>query len=315
MAQAFAALVSASSSARGALFAFFAFAGFATVDAVVKQLSATFSIYQVGFLVCAVSSVLVLGQAAWDGSLRHLMPRRPGLVVLRAALASATGVCAWNAFSRLPLADAYGLIFTMPLLVTALSVPLLGERVGWRRWTAVLVGFAGVLVMVGPGSATLQIGHLFALGAATLAALALIVLRWIGPGERAGTQLMAVMIGSLAVTAPGAISEWQPPDLHLWRSVAIAGVLVAAAQLSMIHAMRNAPAVLVAPFQYTQLIWALLYGALLFGDMPNAQTLLGAAIVATSGLYVVRRERVRKVGPIAVPARQDHGNIPRVAQR
>jgi drug/metabolite transporter (DMT)-like permease len=160
----------------------------------VKLSSARFSVFQIGLTMALAALVPVLLLTRGQGGLAALLPRRRGLVALRALLTSACALLAWAAFGMLPLADAYAILFACPILITALSVPLLGESVGWRRWAASGVGFAGVLVMIRPDFATLGLGHLLGVLAAVTGALGFIVLRRIGPSEKSAAVLFAVFV-------------------------------------------------------------------------------------------------------------------------
>jgi drug/metabolite transporter (DMT)-like permease len=272
------------------------FAVFSAIDAMVKWMTLRYPVVQVTFYTSVFALVPVAAVIAATGGLAGLKPRRPGLVVLRAVLLALDTVLIYYAFNRLPLADAYAMVFTTPLLVTALSVPLLGEKVGWRRWSAVAVGFAGVLIILRPGFAGLDPGHFAALGSALLFALALIVLRRVGSEESSGALLLALMLALIAVTGPAlpfVHRPLAPADLGIF---AAAGMVIGVSHLLLILALRTAPAASVAPFQYTQIIWAVIYGLAIFGDRPDAFTLAGSLVVIASGLYVFFRETVRRRG-------------------
>jgi drug/metabolite transporter (DMT)-like permease len=197
---------------------------------------------------------------------------------------------AFYAYSRLPLADAYAIIFATPLLITALSVPILGEAVGWRRWSAVVVGFVGVLIMLRPGVAPVGAGSFAALGAACASACAILLVRKLSVTETTtsiafySSLIVLVVMGALfghSFVVPGML------DLAL---MAGSGLLGGSALLLLIAAYRRSPAALVAPFQYSQMLWAIVLGALFWGDLPEVAMLLGASIVAASGLFILHRE-------------------------
>lgn len=278
-------------ASRAIAWALAGFACFSTLDAIVKWLSAGMGVQEIGFFM-ALFAAAPIGVALWrEGGLGALRTAVPGLVLLRGVFVTGASLCAWNAFARLPLADAYALIFTVPLWVTVLSVPVLGERIRWRRTTAVAVGFLGILVMLRPGEAALETGHLFAAGAALFAAAAMLSARVIGRRAGGGLQLTVLTLLLLVVTAPAVVA--QPPhlDATTWVLLALAGTLAGVAQLAMLTALRHGSAALVSPFQYSQLLWATLYGALLFDHLPEPATLAGAGLVIGSGLYIMHRER------------------------
>ncbi len=279
------------SGAGGIPWALAAFGAFATVDSIVKLLSVTVPVMQVAFMLTVASLLPILFVVRREGGFAGFWPSVPGLVAVRTAFGTLSALLAYNAFARLPLADVYALIFTTPLWVTVLSVPVLGETVGWRRTTAVVVGFVGVIVMVRPGEASLEVGHVLAAGCALAAACAFLATRKIGARARGGTQLLAVSIAMLAVTAPSVAAAPPALDATTLALLGFGGVLLGCAQFCVWQALQRSQASLVVPFQYSQLVWAAIYGALLFGEWPASSTLLGATIVMASGLYVMHRER------------------------
>jgi drug/metabolite transporter (DMT)-like permease len=290
-------------------FALLSYACFSTADAMVKLSSARFSVFQIGLTMALAALVPVLLLTRGQGGLAALLPRRRGLVALRALLTSACALLAWAAFGMLPLADAYAILFACPILITALSVPLLGESVGWRRWAASGVGFAGVLVMIRPDFATLGLGHLLGVLAAVAGALGFIVLRRIGPSEKSAAVLFAVFVALALAAAPLALRDWVAPTSGELLTLVLAGLLQGGGQAGLVLATREAPAAVVAPFQYSQMLWAVLFGLLLFGDWPQPVLFVGLALVVGSGLYTLWRETVRRrpvtltVGRGEVPAR------------
>lgn len=200
---------------------------------------------------------------------------------------------AWMYFTGLiylPLAEATALVFSAPIFITALSVPLLGERVGWKRWSAVLLGFVGVLVIVQPGGATFQMASILPVGTALCYAIFMISARWIERGERLWTMMLFAMFFPMIYAAPMALVYWQPiqpADFGLFLAIAAFGSL----GLALIgQAFRLAPAAVVAPFDYTALIWATGLGWLIWSDIPGITTIAGAAIIVLSGVVILLRE-------------------------
>lgn len=265
---------------------------FTTSDAIVKSMSARYSVFQliamqVGF--ACIPLLVILGR---DGTFSRLRVRHPFLVSLRGLLAGLNAAVGFHAFSLLPLAEVYSIAFCAPLIVTLASIPLLGEQVGLRRLAAVLVGFAGILVMVRPGFVALSLGHLAALANAFMGASVVLIMRRIAREEERGVMVSAVMIGLLAVSVPplfwvGRVPLWQ--DVAL---MALSGLIMGTAQFVVLEALRRAPAASVAPMQYTMLVWALIYGVAIFGDPIRPNIVLGAAIVIASSLYIMHRERL-----------------------
>lgn len=279
---------------RGIAFALGAFTIFSCADAGVKWLSATHSIFQIIFMSTVFALVPVAGLIMGEGGLGALRPRHPWLVALRALLLAIDMVFVFYAFTKLPLADAYTMLFTAPMLVTALSVPLLGERVGWRRWSAVAVGFGGVLVVLRPGFAELNLGHIAALASSSFFALSLIVARRIGNSETGSTLLISLMAALLIVSGPALPAVYVSSTLSDLAMLAGLGLLMGLGHLGLIQALRLAPSNVVAPFHYSQIVWAVIFGLLLFGDRPSAWVIAGSTIIIASGLYILWRETVRR---------------------
>jgi drug/metabolite transporter (DMT)-like permease len=284
---------------RGILVALVAFAMFTVTDVVIKLLIGSYHTFQVAFFQALFSLLTMLVYTAWRGGLPRLRTRRLHLHLLRGVASIITVNSGYVAFAHLPIADAYAILFTTPLLVTALAVPLLGETVGWRRSCAVAVGFAGVLVMLRPGVAALGIGSAAALVAALGNAIIVILLRRMQGTET--TESFGVY-GNLCTTLgmlPTVFFVFAPPTLVDLGLSMVGGMLGSTAFILMIHAYRAAPASIIVPFQYSQMPYGLLLGFLLFGDRPAATMLIGAAIVAGSGLYILHRETRRRAHLVA----------------
>jgi drug/metabolite transporter (DMT)-like permease len=267
-----------------------AFALFTVMDTTIKWLSAGYPVHELLFTNALFGLVPVAVTTLRRGGLARLRTRRLHLHVLRGMLGMGGGGCAFFAYSRLPLADAYAMIFATPLLITALSVPILGERVGWRRWSAIAVGFAGVLIMLRPGVAPIGPGSLAALGAACFSAVAILLVRKLSATESTASialysNLTVILVMAMLLPAGGIF-----PGFGDFLLMAAAGLIGGTALLVLIAAYRRAPAALVAPFQYSQMLWAVLLGFLIWRDVPDPGKLVGALIVAASSLFVVYRE-------------------------
>ncbi|GKT34129.1 dTDP-4-dehydrorhamnose 3,5-epimerase-related like protein, partial [Aduncisulcus paluster] len=210
-----------------------------------------------------------------------------------------TGLCAFYAFSTLPLAQVYPLLFAMPLLVTVFSIPILGEKVGIHRWAAVILGLIGVVIVVRPGQAELAPGHFAAMTAAVTGALASVIVRKIGSEERSVVLLLSPLLGNVIVMAILLPFVWQPlqiGDLGLLAVIAIFGLT---ASFLQILAYRAGEAAIVAPMQYSQILWAVFYGWIIFHESVDIPTLVGAGVVILSGIYIVIREtRVSENQPV-----------------
>ena len=267
---------------------------FATHDVIIKTLGAHYPSLQVLFFSSLLSFPLVsliLLQERTPGTLR---PQSPGWVAVRTACAMTSGVCGFFAFSVLPLAQVYAILFASPLLITLLSIPILGERVGIHRWIAVALCLCGVLIVLRPGGGqNFEFGHLAALLAAFCSATAAVVTRKIGRGERPLVLLMWPMLGNLMLTGAGLTLAYTPMQLpHLAMAGMIAVLGLTGGFLSIL-AYRAGEAAIVAPMQYSQIIWATVYGWFIFHEAPDAPTMIGASVIICSGLYIVWRERSR----------------------
>ncbi|WGT52019.1 DMT family transporter [Thioclava nitratireducens] len=278
------------SNARGAALGLTSMAIYATHDVIIKHLGQTYSPVQIVFFAALLSfpllSVILLNDKR-EGSLR---PVHPGWVVGRVVTTVVTGLCAFYAFSTLPLAQVYPLLFAMPLLVTVFSIPILGERVGIHRWAAVILGLVGVVIVVRPGQAELAPGHFAAMTAAVTGALASVIVRKIGSEERSVVLLLSPLLGNVIVMAILLPFVWQPlqiTDLGLMAVIAMFGLT---ASFLQILAYRAGEAAIVAPMQYSQILWAVFYGWIIFHESVDIPTLVGAGVVILSGIYIVIRE-------------------------
>ncbi len=225
-----------------------------------------------------------------------LITRRRGLQVLRSVLVLLATLCMYSALRYMPLADVVAITFLGPLLVTGLSVLVLGERVGPRRWSAVAIGFVGVLVIIRPGLGIAHWAAVLPLLMATFYATYQIVTRMIrGAADPLNSLFYLALVGVVA-TSIVAPFDWVWPDWRAWLMLIGTGFFGGLGHFAMIRVYESSPAATIAPFAYTELLWALGLGAIVFGDFPDTWTLVGAAIVAGSGLYVLRRERVRGAG-------------------
>jgi drug/metabolite transporter (DMT)-like permease len=292
------------SPTRAILLAVSAFALFTAMDCAVKTLGGRYHLFQVVWLQTAVALAIMLLLARRRGGVARLRTRRPWLHLLRGLLAVLSVNAVFYAYATMPLAEVYAVLFTVPLLVTALSWPLLGEPVGWRRWSAVAVGFLGVLLMARPSpDGLLDTAVLVPLGGALASALGFCLVRLMQGTETTESLCVYGNLVMIAVMTPLLPFVFEPPPPADFLLSVLGGLLGAAALILLVEAYRAAPAAVVAPFQYTQMPYAVLAGILLFDDRPQPRVLLGAAIVAASGLYILRRETLRqRRPPLQAPA-------------
>lgn len=283
------------SNTKGALLGLTGFAVFATHDVIVKYLGAGYSPFQIVFFSVMFGFPLISLMLVRDTSAETMRPHHPWWTALRTVSILVSSICIFYAFSVLPLAQTYSILFTIPLIITLLSIPLLGERVGIHRGGAVLIGLAGVLLAVRPGASGFSLGHLAAFAGAFASALSSIVVRKIGRNERSLVLLLFPMLGSFLVMGSLMPFTYKPMPFHDLAAAAVLSLLSFIALNCMIGAYRAAEAVVVAPMQYSQFLWAVVYGALIFDEKPDLQTIAGAVIVIASGIYIVLRENLRNI--------------------
>lgn len=281
---------------KGVLLGFAAFAAYAISDAFVKSLRGSLPAYEAVFFGAVLGlSALPFIRKRDDRWHEVLVAQRQGLWLVR-ALASAVGsTAAVIAFTALPMAEAFALIFLLPIFVTILSVLVLGEHVGWRRWSAVVAGFIGVLVVLRPGFRVLGLGHLAAIVCGLSGAISMIALRLSGPHEKHITLYGAGVVGSILLTGALMLPAFAWPSLHQWLLLLGYGLLAALASVLLMLATQKAPANHVAPTQYSQMLWAVLLGYVLFHDRLDWPMAIGIAIILGAGLFTfVREEQVTR---------------------
>ncbi|HEY9079302.1 DMT family transporter [Magnetovibrio sp.] len=261
------------------------------MDAVVKVLLDTgFSVLQI----LAVRSWFVVpAMAVWawrvlpPGALRT---KRPALHFARAGLGFFAPFFFFSSLSTLPLADATVIFFGATFLMTALSVPLLKEHVGPHRWMAVVVGFFGVVVAANPGGDFFQSGAVFALLSSLSYSLFMLITRWMGPGEGAYKQVLYFQAYVGVASSAFITTDFKPMAFDDLGLVVVISVIAVLGQLSLTRAFSIAPVGVVAPFEYSAMVWASLMGYWLWGHIPGQPTIVGAAIIVVSGLYLLHRE-------------------------
>lgn len=275
---------------RGLGFAFAAFGLFATHDAVIKLLGMQFAVFQIIFFAMLFAFVPMSVMMLADRQVDNFRPHHPWLILIRSTTTVIAMSTAFYAFTVLPLAEVYALLFATPLLITAMSAWLLGEPVRGQRWAAVIVGLIGVLIVLRPGVTVITFGHICALIAAFCSALGSIIMRKIGGEERTAVMILYPMLSSIlamGLILPFVYVPMQIMDLGLSASV---GVMSVFAQMMIIAAYRAAPAAVVAPTQYSQILWATAFGALFFDELPDMWVGVGAAVIIASGVFIVWRE-------------------------
>jgi len=268
-------------------------AGFAVMDAIIKWLTADYSVPQVVALRSWFGLPLLCIFALHQGGLKTLKTRRPMVHVGRYLLVLALSFSFFWALSQMKLVDAIAITFAAPIFITALSVPLLKEPVGLHRWFAIGIGFCGVLIMLRPGMGVFQWAALVVLGSAVVYALLMITTRAFKSTESTAALMLYPQLGMSLTGIAFAPYFWvtpSPGDLGLF---ALAGLFGSVGVMCLTHAFRLGPAAVISPFEYSALIWATLLGFLLWDELPDKYTLVGAGIVILSGLYIVYRETIK----------------------
>jgi len=261
-------------------------------DAISKWLLQDYSIYQILLLRTVFSLLPILVVVRREGGYGRLRGARVWVCLGRGCLAVACFVLFLAALPLMPLADIFAIVMSAPLLISALSVLILKEPVRLRRWVAVLIGFSAVLVMVRPGGNISATGALLVVGSVITYSFAMILTRRLGSTESAGAMTFYSALIFLAVGLIAAPFTWiQPTPIGLLL-MAATGLLAGSAQYCLTEAFRIAPPSVVAPFEYMSLLWAMLLGFLVWGDVPTMLVLVGAAVVIVSGIYVFHDEKV-----------------------
>ena len=286
------------SALRGAILSVLAFSLYSLNDITVKFLGETYNPVQILFFSGMAGFPLVVLQMMVDPTPGSMRPVQWSYTLARMAIVIVNGLTVSYAFTVLPLSQAYAIFFMMPLFICVLAVPLLGEPIDLPRGLAVVAGLAGVLIVLRPGLLVLNWAHLSALSGAALGALYYIILRKTGGQERMAVIMLYPMLAQTSAVALLLPFVYQPmPVLHvgLLGLMAVEGFI---GSLFIVWAYRAAPAVVVAPMQYVQIIVATLFGTLYFGEKMDALTALGIAIIIAAGLFIMTRTNP----PVPAPA-------------
>ncbi|MGQ9371395.1 DMT family transporter [Azospirillum sp. A39] len=271
---------------------------FSILNVLVKTLADTYPVTEVSFFRNAFALIPVGIAVALQGGWRTLRTEHPWGHVWRSAIGLTAMLLIFWSFALLPLADAIALNFTTPLFLTALSVPLLGEKVGVHRWSAVGVGFVGVLIILKPSGAMLELGAVVAIAAALGQSLAMIAIRQLSRTEPPNTIVFYFTVLTTLFSAAMLPFGWVTPDWGDLGLLVLCGLVGGCSQLFLTRAYSLAQAATIAPFNYTSLLWAALFGWLFWGELPSPSAAIGAAIVALSGLYILERETRRKTSVV-----------------
>lgn len=279
---------------RGIALMALAFALFSVADMLAKFLTGTFHPMQI---VWTRQLALLLGVVvALTAQGRMLLAtRHPVLQVTRGGLAVLSATCFIFAVRYVPLADAVAVTFIAPFVVTALSAQFLGERIGWRRWLAVVVGFVGAMIVIRPGMGVMHPAVLLVVVAATAFALRQVLSRRLAASDRTSTTVAYTAIVSVLLLSLPLGFFWETPETgRQWALLAGMALAAGLGELSIIRALEIGQAAVLAPVHYSMMIWATCWGWLIFGDLPDRWTVIGTAIIMSTGLYILRREARRE---------------------
>ena len=274
---------------------------FALNDAMGKWLVASFSVGQV-VLIRSIGAFIILGpMIARQGTAKLFRMERLDLQILRVVVTTLDTALFYAAVVYMPLADVMSFYMAGPIYVAALSHFLLGEKVGWRRWAAILIGFCGVIIMLRPSSAALSLSSIFALVGSLSFALAIILSRQLR-GTSDTTLVTWQTLGSLVVGGALTLGSWQTPSALDFGAMLLLGIVSCGAHLMITRALKLAPASTLAPLHYTLLLWAVVFGLVFFNDVPSTRILVGSAIIVLAGLFIFHRQKVvDEVPPENVP--------------
>jgi len=265
---------------------------FAIMDATMKHLGQSYSPLQVTSLRGWASLPFVLGAVAWSRDWRALKPVRWHFHIARGLLSIGMLWLFIYSMRTLSLSSAYAIVLCGPLLVTALSVPILKESVDAPRWIAIVIGLAGVLVMIRPTAAdVITIGAVAALAATVCYSFAVLMIRVAARTETTLGMSFSFVLVIAVVATTLAFPNWTPIETRDWIWIALLGLTGAIGQYCIVEAFRSAPAAVVAPFDYTALVWGALIDWIVWHSLPNARMLLGGSVVVATGLYLIYRER------------------------
>ncbi|KXF75357.1 transporter [Paramesorhizobium deserti] len=297
----------------GILLAFAAYAAFAFSDACVKFLDGGLSPYEIAFFGAVFGLAALPFMKRGDEHWRDIfITRNKPMWLLRTIMATSGVIGSVVAFTYLSMAEAFALIFLLPAFVTILSVLFLKEQVGWKRWSAVLIGFIGVMIVLRPGFRELSLGHLGALFAGFSGAVGIVILRVMGKHEKRITLYSSGLFGPIIICGLLTVSNYASPSAEQWLYLAGYGLLAALANILLMVAAQRAPASAIASPQYSQMIWAILFGYLVFHDTVDLPMLTGIVLIIISGFFTFVREEKRGVakplsvatsepGPVLVP--------------
>ena len=281
-----------SQNVKGGAIMLLAVGSFSAMDAGMKVLSTGYPPLQIAALRCLASLPLILVWIGLRGGFRQLLRVRFGLHALRAAMGIVMLASFVYGLRRLPLSEVYAIFFVAPLLITAFAALILGERIEWQRWVAVVVGLGGVLIVLRPtGAGVVTLAGLAVVICAVGYALSAILVRILGRTDTTESMVFWVMVLMGAGATLLALPQWRPIQPQHWIAIVTVGVSGCLGQWAITEAFRIAEASFIAPFEYSALAWGLTLDWVFWQTLPEARALIGAAVIIASGIYLIRRER------------------------
>lgn len=279
------------STLAGLAFALAGFAVYSSHDAVVKSLR-DYHVFQIVFFAMLFSYVPFSIARIIEAKPQSMSPENPGLLIFRAFLLVGALCSSFYAFSTLPLVEVYVLLFCTPLLISIFAVWFLAEQIAFYRWVAIFAGLVGVMIVLRPSIDTLELGHAAALVASICGAGSAVISRKIGATESMAAMIMFPILAMILVSGSSLYYVYEPMPLEDLAMMFLVGALGLLGQYLVLTGFRKAPAAYVAPMQYSQIVWAILFGYVFFGELIDIWVVIGSIVTIGSGLVIIWRERV-----------------------
>ena len=273
------------------MFMMLSVATYAIQDVIVKLLPPEITVIQICFFRAVFSFIPIGIMCMFEKERRFFRTASPGLHFWRALASTLSLLCFVGAFRLIPLTDAYAITFSCPLFMTLMAIPMLKEKVSLQRWTAVVLGFVGVLIVMRPGHTAVQFGGIVALFGGFFYAISLVLVRRLSDRDNNSMIVLTFNCMSIIVCAVLLPFNWVPLDLALLPKFAVIGILGGSAQYAMTHAIRTAPVSAIAPFDYVALIWGTVFGYAIWHDIPDVYVIFGSILIVGAGIYIIRHEK------------------------
>ena len=275
---------------RGLAFALAGYAAYSVHDAIVKALQ-EYSVFQILFFAMLFCYLPFSIARIADGTPLSVKPKFLKLAVTRACLHVASLGFAFSAFALLPLVDAYVLLFCTPLIISLLAVVFLGEQIALIRWLLIAMGLLGVVIVLRPSMETIQIGHLLALGCSLCSAASAIIARKVGSQENMAAMILLPLLTTIVASGIALYFVYKPMPLNHLGMMFMVGALGLLGQYCILSGFRLAPAAYIAPMQYSQIVWAVIFGYTFFNESIDKWVVIGATLTIASGIGMIWRER------------------------